>query len=322
MKQRMINTERIEGRLYQHNLAIKTVQNQASANFGKEFISGEIEIAVDEEGLNVIPVHFTYVVESNTNGNPNVTYSNLRKIIESNKSWITVGKDEAMVLRIDTALALNDFYTQDDKLVSTKRNEGGFVTIINANSLSKEEERSTFTMDMVITSVARVEADEEKGTEEHALVKGAVFNFRNDLLPVDFKVTTQEGMNYFEDLGATQATPVFTKLWGRINCNSIVREIREETAFGEASVRTTRTKNRDWCITGSATLPYEFGDESTITLDELKQKTQDRELVLADIKKRSDEYKAQKAQPTQTQVKPAATTVTPTPQVTTGTFNF
>ena len=35
---KMINTERIEGRVYQHNLTIKTVQNQTSANFGKEFI--------------------------------------------------------------------------------------------------------------------------------------------------------------------------------------------------------------------------------------------------------------------------------------------
>ena len=35
---KMINTERVEGRIYQHNLVKKTVQNQASQNFGKEFI--------------------------------------------------------------------------------------------------------------------------------------------------------------------------------------------------------------------------------------------------------------------------------------------
>ena len=32
------NTERIEGRIYQHDLAVKQVQNQASENFGKDFI--------------------------------------------------------------------------------------------------------------------------------------------------------------------------------------------------------------------------------------------------------------------------------------------
>ena len=79
---KMINTERIEGRVYQHNLTIKTVQNQTSANFGKEFISGQLEVAVDEEGLNIIPVHYTYVTETTSAGNKNATYANLKKIID------------------------------------------------------------------------------------------------------------------------------------------------------------------------------------------------------------------------------------------------
>ena len=43
-----INNEKIEGRIYQHNLTIKKVQNQTSANFGKEFISGDIEVAATD----------------------------------------------------------------------------------------------------------------------------------------------------------------------------------------------------------------------------------------------------------------------------------
>ena len=145
---KMINSERIEGRVYQHNLVIKTVQNQTSANYGKEFISGNLEVAVDEEGLNVIPVHFTYVVEMTNSGKTNATYANLKKIIDEDKTWIKVGKDDATKVRIDTAIALNDFYTQDDRLVSTKVNEGGFVTLINGE-LAPENERNTFTMDML-----------------------------------------------------------------------------------------------------------------------------------------------------------------------------
>ena len=74
---KMINTERVEGRIYQHNLVKKTVQNQASQNFGKEFISGNIEVAVDEEGLVVIPVHFTYVVETTNSGNKNPSFTTI-----------------------------------------------------------------------------------------------------------------------------------------------------------------------------------------------------------------------------------------------------
>ena len=291
------NSERIEGRLYQHNLTIKTVQNQASANFGKEFISGNVEIAVDEEGLNVIPVHFTYVTETTAAGNKNATYTNLKRIIDGGKSWVTDGKDEALKIRIDTALALNDFYVQegqDSRLVSTKVNEGGFVSIIS--ELSPENERNTFTEDMVITSVKRIEANPERGIDkDYVSVRGAIFNFRNDLLPVEFFVRNEDGMKYFEDMGVTGAQPVYTKLWGRIDCRTIINEVKEESAFGESSVRTYERKTKEWVITGSARVPYDFGDEKILTAEELTKAMQNRELLLAETKKRNEEYRAQKA---------------------------
>ena len=312
---KMINSERIEGRIYQHNLAIKTVQNQASQNFGKEFISGNIEVAVDEAGLNVIPVHFTYVVETTNGGNKNATYTNLKRIIDGGKTWITDGKDEAMKVRIDTALALNDFYAQDGRLVSSKVNEGGFVTIIS--DLGPENERNTFSTDMLITTVTRVEADPDKNVnEDYVIVKGAIFNFRNALLPVEFLVRNSEGMGYFEDLNASQNEPVFTKVWGRITCSSIVNEIKEETAFGEEAVRTYERKIREWVITGTSKVPYDFGDETVLTAAEVTKAMQDRELMLAETKKRSDEYRASKDG--------SSSSVTSAPGVTAskGTFNF
>ena len=315
---KMINTERVEGRIYQHNLVKKTVQNQASANFGKEFISGNIEVAVDEEGLVVIPVHFTYVVETTNAGNKNATYSNLDKIINGGKTWVTDGKDEALKVRIDTALALNDFYTQDDRLVSAKVNEGGFVSIIS--ELGPEAERNTFSMDMLITNVTRVEADPEKNIDkDYVTVKGAVFNFRNALLPVDFIVRNEEGMTYFEDLGASQNEPVFTKVWGKINCGSISNEVKEETAFGEESVRTYERKIREWIITGTQKVAYDFGDESVLTTAEVTKAMQDRELMLADTKKRRDEYQAQRAAGTTSATPSAAATPVTASK---GTFNF
>ena len=316
---KMINTEHIEGRIYQHNLIKKTVQNQASANFGKEFISGNIEVAVDEDGLVVIPVHFTYVVETTNAGNKNATYTNLDRIINNGKTWITDGKDEALKVKIDTSLALNDFYTQDDRLVSTKVNEGGFVTIVS--DLGPENERNTFTTDMLITNVARVEADPDKNIEkDYVIVKGAVFNFRNALLPVDFIVRNEEGMNYFEDLNASQNEPVFTKVWGKINCGSIANEVKEETAFGEEAIRTFERKVKEWIITGTSKIPYDFGDETVLTATEIQKAMQDRELMLADTKKRSDEYKAQKIAKTSTVSNLSTTDSVIT--ATKGTFNF
>lgn len=313
------NSERIEGRIYQHDLAIKTVQNQSSQNFGKEFIAGTLEVAVDDAGLNVIPVHFTYVTEVTSKGQTNRTFTVLKKIIDEGKTIVTDGMDEATKVRIDTALALNDFYTNDDSLVSIKTNEGGFVTIIN--ELSGENERNTFSADMVITGVTRVEADEEKNIkEDYVTVKGAIFNFRGDLLPLEFIVKNAGGMKYFEDLGASNSEPVYTKVWGRINCETKTTIVEEESAFGEAAVKKYERKTKEWVITGTAKVPYEFGDEEILTGEELTKAMQAREVMLADIKKRSEEYKAQKvagntnsAPKSQTGAKPAAKA---------GTFNF
>ena len=313
---KMINSERIEGRIYQHNLVKKIVQNQTSKNFGKEFISGNIEVAVDEAGLVIIPVHFTYVVEQTNSGNKNATYTNLDKIINNGKTWITDGKEEALKVRIDTALSVSDFFTQDDRLITTKVNEGGFVSIIS--ELAVENERNTFTTDMLITGTTRVEADPDKNiNKDYVVVKGYVFSFRNSILPVDFIVKNEEGMGYFEDLGASQNEPIFTKVWGRINCGSIANEVKEETAFGEESVRTYEKKIREWIITGTSKVPYDFGDETILTVAEVQKAMQDRELMLADTKKRSAEYRAQKATETPVTSNPA-TTVT----ASRGTFNF
>lgn len=308
------NREKIEGRIYQFDLSIKTVQNESSKNYGTEFISGNLEVAVDEDILNVIPVHFTYVVEQTKNGKKNATYTALKKIIEEGKTIIADGKDEATKVRIDTALGLNEFYTQDDQLVSVKTNEGGFVTIIN--ELGPVEERNTFATDIIITNVSRVEADEEKNIkEDYAIVKGAIFDFRGALLPVDFVVRNPQGLNYFEDLGASGSNPIYTKVWGKINCETITRVVEEESAFGEAAVRTYERKTKEWVITGSSRVPYEFGDEEVLTSEELTKLMQDRELMLADLKKRNDEYKAQKA--SQTTAAPKTQNVAKQ-----GTFNF
>ena len=313
------NSERIEGRIYQHDLAIKTVQNQSSQNFGKEFIAGTLEVAVDDAGLNVIPVHFTYVTEVTSKGQTNRTFTVLKKIIDEGKTIVTDGMDEATKVRIDTALALNDFYTNDDSLVSIKTNEGGFVTIIN--ELSGENERNTFSADMVITGVTRVEADEEKNIkEDYVTVKGAIFNFRGDLLPLEFIVKNAGGMKYFEDLGASNSEPVYTKVWGRINCETKTTIVEEESAFGEAAVKKYERKSKEWVITGTAKVPYEFGDEEILTGEELTKAMQAREVMLADIKKRSEEYKAQKAAGNTNSTPKAQTGAKPAAKA--GTFNF
>ena len=310
---KIVNREHIEGILFQHDLELK-VTGETSKNPGTQYIAGNIEIAVDEEGLNVIPVHFTYVTEMTNSGKKSPTFTVLKRIIDEDKTTVSVGKDEAFKLRVDTALSLNDFYTQDDQLVSAKVNEGGFVSIVN--SLCDEKERNTWEADMIITGCNIIDADPEKNiNEDYMQVKGAIFNFRNEVLPVDFVLRNKDGFKHFENMDASGANPTFTKVWGRINCLTKTTTVEEETAFGEAAVRTYERKVKEWEITGTPkVISYDFGGED-LTAEELTKAMQDREIKLADVKKRTEEYRAQRNVGTVAQAtgpKPAKT----------GTFNF
>ena len=90
-----INAQKIEGRLYDHKLEMKKVTNKNSAFYGLDFISGEIFIATDEEGLNVIPVHYTFVMPTFASGAKDSRFAAFEKITTEEKTWLKVGKENA-----------------------------------------------------------------------------------------------------------------------------------------------------------------------------------------------------------------------------------
>ena len=295
-KKTFINNTHIEGVLYEHDLQAK-VSGDTSKNPGTPFISGTISIATDDAMTNIVPIHFTYVTATFGSGKPNDTYTTLNNIVNGTfGSYMKDGAEKAVKLRVDSALGLNEFYTErngKEELVSAKRNEGGFVHKVD--TLDEDEKvRNTFKVDMLINNVTRIEADDEKNIPEKVIVKGAIFDFRKNLLPVEFSATNPNAMNYFEGLGATQKEPVFTCVWGRQVSETIVRQIVTESAFGEDEVREVKNSRRDFVITGAAKEPYVWDDESSITAAELNEAIQKREVDLAAMKKRQDEYKASK----------------------------
>lgn len=292
---KMINTCHIEGLVYDHKLE-KKVSGAGSKNPGTEFINGTLNVATDDAGLNVVPVHFSYVTATTAKGGTNNTYNALARIIEENPSVTKVGPDNAMKVRIDTAIGLNEFYAdlKDEKPVCAKRNEGGFVHIVNELD-EDEKKRSYFETDMLITGVRDVEADPERNLPAKVVVMGYTFDFRNALLPVEYSVLNENGMKYFQRLDCSPSNPTFTKVWGRQVSQTVRTEITEESAFGEASVRIRENTNRDFVITGTSKVTYMWDDESTITAMELKKALQDREIHLAEVKKRQEDYQNSKS---------------------------
>jgi hypothetical protein len=293
---KMTNTTHIEGLLYEHKLELRE-SGPNSKNPGTKFIMGTVDIATDDACTNIVPVHFTYVTATTAKGATNATFTTLSNIVDGKYGSVMAdGKDKAVKLRIDSALGLNEFYTErngQEELVSAKRNEGGFVHV--ADSLAEDETiRNTFKCDMLITGVKEVEADEEKKLPAKAIVRGAIFDFRGSLMPVEFSAVNPNAIKYFVGLGASNASPTFTCVWGRQVSETIVREIRTESAFGEDEVREVKNTRKDFVITGASKEPYAWDDESTLTANEVAEAVAARETYLATIKARQDEYKASK----------------------------
>lgn len=293
----MKNATHIEGYLYQHSLTLKT-SGENSKNPGTQFINGTIDIATDDALTNIVSVHFTYVTATTAKGSANATFNTLNDIINGVlKNVMEHGVDVAAKLRIDSAIGLNEFYSDrngTEELVSQKRNEGGFVHTTTTLA-SDENLRNTFETDMLITGAHRIEADEEKNTDERVIVKGYIFDFRKALLPVEYTAMSPGAMNYYESLEASEKNPVLTKVWGRQISQTVVRKITEESAFDGPSVREVTSTRRDFVITGGAKEPYVWDDESTMTVAELKEALQEREVYLAGIKQRQIDYRASQA---------------------------
>lgn len=324
MKAKFMNEVHLEGLLYEHNLALK-VSGSNSKNPGTEFISGTLKIATDADLLNTVEVHYTYVTEKTKNGGTNSTFTNLKSIIDGSAMTYMAfkGKEnyQPSYVRVDTAIGLNDFFTERDgkeELVSAKRNEGGFLHFIKEAELKPEDQRNTFEADMVITSIARLEPNEESETPARMRVKGVVFDFRRGILPVEFMMYNPQGMDLFEDQNPSANSPFCTKVSGTQISQTYVIRREEESAFGPALVKEYPRSRKEYVIESIFNqISYPWDDAGFITADELRKAMGDRETYLATVKKNNEEYKAQRSQGSVASTAPQATV-----QSKSGGFNF
>lgn len=257
---------------------------------GTEYIQGELNIATDDEGSNVVTVWFQYVpkVWPAKNGKPereNQTYTELARLINEAKTFETDGA-AATKVRVDGNLDVNDFYTREGELASPKRIRGSFIHPLTG---PMNDHPATFDIECVLSQAIAKEVD---GGDDYMTLKGYTFDFRNSILPFDVNVRISGAITYFENQEISSANPLVTNIKGDIVSAIIKQEKEIESAFGEPVVETTTSTVRTWDVTWAAKDPMEWDDESSITKAELKKALQAREDMLAAEKKRQDEWKA------------------------------
>lgn len=298
--QKIVNEVHGEGYLYEHKL-----EKRYSEKNKTDFISGKITIATNEDCTNTVDFHFVYVTPVySKSGKPNPNYKLLENIVNSGteKTVMGGGKENALKLRVDGQIGVNDFVGADKEIVSQVRNEVSFI-----NMSTNVDGKATFKTDMLITNAFRKEADEERNIQEHLVIKGATFNdFTKALLPVSYTVYNPDAIKYFESLEPSSSTPVFTKVWGQICSQEFVSKIETKSAFGEDLVEERKTTKKEYVVTGAASDCYEWDAENTILASEVKAAMSNRELHLAEVKKNYEEYQASKGAAA---AKPASTNI-------------
>lgn len=289
---KIVNQTNIVGYLYEHDLEMRQTGAE-SKNPGTDYIRGTVSIA-SADLTNVVKVNYTYVTPTFSSGKENTSFSFLKKVIDGQVPTVmSNGVENAAKVRADSALNLGEWYDKNDwHLISTLRNEGGFIHQIQGGD--EFDPKAIFETDIVITNVRRVEANEERNIPEKVVLKGGIFDFRGALKPVEFSVVNPKAMDYFENLEVTSKAPVFTRVKGDQISRTIVRRIEEESAWGEVSIREVKNSQKDFVVKWATTVPYEWDAEESILASEFSEKISEREIYLAELKTRQEQYQNSK----------------------------
>jgi len=221
-----------------------------------ESIGGSIVVKVTqkisgEEKELAIPVHM-FASKLTNRGTPNPAYESIKKVMDEYVSIAASenGEDGADRVRITNAsIRMNEYYSQDGRLISFPRVNASFVSRINKTDCKPE---ATYTAEFVVANKSEeIKNDEPTGRYRiDAIIPQ--YGGRVDVVPM---FAQSEGVidavSTYWNVGDT------VKANGRLDFSATTETIIEEVDFGEP-IEKTRTINRsDLIITGGSQEPLE-----------------------------------------------------------------
>lgn len=273
MKESFDNKVNIRGYVFSHKL-----KENVSKKDGRAYINGTINIATDENAINVIGVNF-FVFERKKDNGINQTFTTLKQIISSDSTVENCGVGNATRVRISASVDINDFYNKSGQLVSGKRVNGSFIHILKADETIGNTP-AYFELDALFQNAA----DKEYNGRQYLQLKGFTFNYRKDIVPITLNISSEQGMNYFlgEDISAQN--PYFGRVWGQIisTVETVEKQVdNANVAFGDPAVQASTRTSRSWEIEGANL--NEGLSEATITQEELNEAMKVRQTKLAEL---------------------------------------
>lgn len=248
------NRVKIEGILAEIDIKPGTFNKNGQT---MESIGGSITVKVTqkisgEEKELAIPIHM-FASKLTNKGTPNPAYESIKKIADEYVSIAASenGEDGADRVRITNAsIRMNEYYSQDGRLVSFPRVNASFVQKINKSDCKPE---ATYMTEFV---VAQKNEEIDKNGEETG-------RYRIDAIIPQYGGKVDVVPMYAQSPGVIDAVKTYweigntVKANGRLDFSATTETTIEEVDFGEP-IEKTRTINRsDLIITGGSQEPLE-----------------------------------------------------------------
>lgn len=275
------NRVKIEGILAEIDIKPGTFNKNGQT---MESIGGSITVKVTqkisgEEKELAIPIHM-FASKLTNKGTPNPAYESIKKIADE---YISIaasenGEDGADRVRITNAsIRMNEYYSQDGRLISFPRVNASFVQKINKSDCKPE---ATYMTEFVVAQ--KSEEIDKKGEETGRYRIDAIipqYGGKVDVVPMYAQSSgVIDAVKTYWEIGNT------VKANGRLDFSATTETTIEEVDFGEP-IEKTRTINRsDLIITGGSQVPLE-GDFA-FDEDEIQNALAERRLRLEKQKDR------------------------------------
>lgn len=289
------NRVRIEGILAEIDIKPGTFIKNGQT---MESIGGSITVKVTqkisgEEKELAIPIHM-FASKLTNKGTPNPAYESIKKIADEYVSIAASenGEDGADRVRITNAsIRMNEYYSQDGRLISFPRVNASFVQKINKSDCKPE---ATYMTEFVVAQ--KNEEIDRNGEETGRYRIDAIipqYGGKVDVVPMFAQSPgVIDAVSTYWEIGDT------VKANGRLDFSATTETTLEEVDFGEP-IEKTRTINRsDLIITGGSQTALE-GD-AAFDNAEIQNALADRKLRLEKQKDRDMSRAATRQAPPQT----------------------
>ena len=221
-----------------------------------ESIGGHIIVKVTqkisgEEKELAIPVHM-FASKLTNKGTPNPAYESIKKVMDEYVSIAASenGEDGADRVRITSgSVRMNEYYSQDGRLISFPRVNASFVSRINKADCKSE---ATYTAEFVVANKAEEIVNDEPTGRYRIDAIIPQYGGKVDVVPM-----------YAQSPGVIDAVSTYwnvgdtVKANGRLDFSATTETIIEEVDFGEPIEKTRTINKSDLIITGGSQEPLE-----------------------------------------------------------------